>query len=172
MSRRSSNNNTETWSTITFFVLAAPFRLTNDGECFWQKQGDGHDEVTSEVFSLTCTFPWWLAQTPYENNNDHVTLWVISCVLLFPKGVVIFHFECAHVLWGVTVCQRERGGNWLQFPFVSLKYIHTALRKLFKMLIKSSRVLKRITAWGLLRAGGRSLADAVSPGVKRHRPAA
>lgn len=39
--------------------------------------------------------------------------------------------------------ERERGGIWLQFPFVSLKYIHMAMRNFSKCSSKKSRVLKK-----------------------------
>lgn len=63
---------------------------------------------------------------------------------------------------------RER---WQQAP-VSLCLFEThpqGLEKLFRMLIKSSWVLKRIAAQNLMRAGGLSLAQALDPCDRRQR---
>ena len=62
--------------------------------------------------------------------------------------------------------ERERGGNWLQFPFVSALSLKQVLRKTFqKCSSKVAGVLNSITAWNLFGAGGHwSGCGGVSPG--------
>lgn len=69
--------------------------------------------------------------------------------------------------------ERERGGNWLRFPFVSVLF-ETHLRSLEqtfqKCLSKAAGVSKKdYCVEPVRRAGGHSLAAALSPGDIGHR---
>lgn len=60
--------------------------------------------------------------------------------------------------------ERERGGNWLQFPFVSeLFEMHPWDFEIFffQNAHQKWQGIKRITAWKLLRAGDHSWAEVV-----------
>lgn len=165
VSRKSSKNKPKARSTLGTVFPDSSFSVKH-----WRlKQGDIQDEVTAnEVFPSVAHSHAHYHKHLSKHNNDHVTLQVISCVLLFPLGVVIFHFECVRVLRGVTVCRRERereGERWqtgssFLLSVSSLKCIHGTLIFFFQNAHQTWQGIKRITAWKLLRAGDHSWAEA------------
>lgn len=149
VSRKSSKNKPKARSTVGTVFPDSSFSVKH-----WRlKQGDIQDEVTAdEVFPSVAHSHAHYHKHLSKHNNDHVTLQVISCVLLFPLGVVIFHFECARVLRGVTVCRREsereeRGGKLAPVSFCLWALWNASMGLWFffffsKMLIKRGKVLK------------------------------